>query len=401
MTSHATRRGARLVVTLLAGICLGNGASGPADEADTRLAALRRSERSARPPASPAAAAELAHIGNLYLEGGRLGPAIEILLETIERNPDDELSLARLVLGYVRRGDFDFARSYLELAAQRDLAGKSSADLFVEIGERFSGANRLSSAVLAWQLYRRSGGSDPAVLSRLERATRELSATAGQRLLESDRFMIFADEALPLPELRRIEDGLSADYDRQAALFGVPLSARQVVVLHSGRRYFSLVSIPDWVSGVFDGKIRLSLDASRPSSPQVEAVLSHELAHAFIREVSKGRAPGWLHEGLAQWCSGRRIPRRDFRRELAGWRPRSLAEMEGTLAVSLDVNSMRAGYAEALGLVEYLVERHGEGTVFCLVRDLGEGADISEALRREAQASATDLVARWSAWAGL
>ena len=35
-----------------------------------------------------------------------------------------------------------------------------------------------------------------------------------------------------------------------------------------------------------------------------ELLLSHELAHAFIRQASGGRAPGWLHEGLAQWAEG-------------------------------------------------------------------------------------------------
>jgi hypothetical protein len=75
--------------------------------------------------------------------------------------------------------------------------------------------------------------------------------------------------------------------------------------------------------------------------------------------------------------------------------------MEGNLTANFDPQQARANYAEALGLVEYLVEKRGEGSVFCLVRDLGEGLDLAEALRRDAHMNAAELVAGWKAWAGL
>lgn len=402
MTTGASRRRAALPLGLLCAAFLGGAvhAREGADDVDDRLAALRRSEQSARPPSAQSATRELAEIGRLYLESGRLGPAIEVLDETVARNPDDALSLARLVLAYARREDFDFASSYLEVAAQHEPA-RSDSVLYAEIGNRLAAVNRLDAAVMAWELYRRGGGSDRSVLSMLDRAKRELSATPGQRSLANDHFSIFADEAVPTSDLRRVESALSDEYDRQASLFGAPLEKPQVVVLYGGRRYFSLVSIPDWVSGVFDGKIRVSLDVSRPSGPEVEAVLSHELAHAFIREISGGRAPGWLHEGLAQWCSGRRIPRADFRRELGSGHPRSLGDMEGNLAIPFDPDSARANYAEALGIVEYLVATRGEGSIFCLVRDLGAGEELAPAIRRESGMTSAQLVSAWKSWAGL
>ena len=367
---------------------------------DARLSALRKAEQSARPPSESHVAAELAAIGRGYLEAGRLGPAAEVLEETVARFPDDSASLARLVLALARREDFEFARSYLDLAAEREPAA-GERELYVEIGNRFSAVHRLDAAALAWDLYRRAGGTDASVLARLGRTQRELSATPGQRSLASDHFTIFGDESVAPADLARIEAALTAEYDRQAALFGADLGSPQVVIIHGGRRYFSLISIPDWVSGVFDGNIRVSLDVSRPYAPETESVLSHELSHAFIRQLSGGRAPSWLHEGLAQWCSGRRIPKSDFRRELGQSRPRTLAEMEGNLAANFDPQRARANYAEALGLVEYLVQKRGEGSVFCIVRDLGNGADMAEALRREAQMSGAELVAGWRSWAGL
>jgi len=71
------------------------------------------------------------------------------------------------------------------------------------------------------------------------------------------------------------------------------------------------------------------------------------------------------------------------------------------LAADLDPQRARANYAEALGLVEYLIERRGEGSVFCLVRDLGTGDALADALRNEAQMTGAELVAGWKAWAGV
>ena len=75
--------------------------------------------------------------------------------------------------------------------------------------------------------------------------------------------------------------------------------------------------------------------------------------------------------------------------------------LEKGLAARFDPESTRASYAEALGLVEYLVATRGEGSVFCLVRDLGEGQTFAGALLRETALSPEGLLAAWKGWAGV
>ena len=83
----------------------------------------------------------------------------------------------------------------------------------------------------------------------------------GQRSMRFEHFTIFADADVG-QELVRL-----AGEDLEAALRGAGAAARralatpQVVVLYSGRSYFSLASVPDWVSGLYDGKIRVSVEA--------------------------------------------------------------------------------------------------------------------------------------------
>jgi len=38
---------------------------------------------------------------------------------------------------------------------------------------------------------------------------------------------------------------------------------------------------------------------------ELAQVLRHELTHSFIQQITHGRAPQWLHEGIAQVEEGR------------------------------------------------------------------------------------------------
>jgi len=374
----------------------------PAPDLARQLALLRRRAADSRGGAAASAgiARDLERIGRGYLDIGETGRAIELLEEAYGLDERNGLVLAELTLAYVRAEDFPFARFYLELAERR--AAEAPPEIYATLGEAYYGLNRVEDAVLAWEQFERLHGNDPVVLKRLSRARQELSLSRGQRFLETPDFAIYSDQSISQDVTEKVSDRLSATYRAQAALFGTRLDASQVVVLYAGRSYFSLVSVPEWVSGVFDGKIRLSIDPDGGVTPALEGVLAHELAHALVRKVSNDRAPGWLHEGVAQWCEGKRVFRKDFREAFAGGRrPLSLKEMEGNLARRADRAASRANYAEALGLIEYLVQQRGEGAVVCLLDALGEGASLEDALRRETGLTGTELVSAWKAWARL
>jgi len=373
----------------------------PADPLHSDLQALRRRAADVRPGTAEArpVAAELSRIGRGYLEKGDTGRAVELLEEAYGYDPENGLVLALLTLAYVRRSDFPFARFYLDLAEQR--APRAPAEAYEILGEVYYSLNRLEDALLAWEHFQRLGGDKLAALRRLMKVRQELALASGQRYLETERFSFFWDPAIPPASVERIADRLAATYRQQSAFFGTDLPGAQIVVLYSGRSYFSLVSVPDWVSGVFDGKIRVSLDPDGGLTDELSAVLAHELAHAFIRHASADRAPGWLHEGLAQWWEGKRIPRYEIRDDFRSRSPYTLAEMEGNLARRADRAAARANYVQALAVVEYLFERSGEGAVACLVRDLGEGQTFSEALRGETGLTPDELFRKWKEWARL
>ena len=106
-------------------------------------------------------------------------------------------------------------------------------------------------------------------------------------------------------------------------------------------------------------------------------------------------------EGLAQWFEGKRVLRGEFRQMLARQPFYSLAEMEGNLARKGDRATTRSNYVEALGLVEYLMQGRGPGAIACVVRGLGQGSTLEEALLRETGFTPAELLAGFRTWAGL
>jgi len=374
----------------------------PAPQLARDLATLRRHAGAAPPDAERAreVAAELGRIGQGYLDIGESGRAVELLEEAYGLDEENGLVLANLTLAYVREENFPFARFYLELAEQR--ATKAPPEAYAALGKVYYAMNRLEDAVLAWEQFERLEGNDPVLLKHLARAKQELSLSRGQRALEAGRFTVFSDQAIPPEIVERVAESLAESHREQAPFLGAGLDSVQVVVLYAGRDYFSLVSVPEWVAGVFDGKIRVSMDPAQGLTPALEGVLSHELAHALVRKASADRAPGWLHEGLAQWVEGKRLLPADFREIFSGGRkPSSLEEMDGGLGRKSARSAARALYAEALGLVEYLVQFRGEGAVRCLLAEIAAGQPTDEALRRETGWNGAELVAGWRRWTGL
>lgn len=363
-------------------------------------AILRRAETTT--PGEPEArrlSTELEEIGVGYLRRGDSGRAIELLGEAYALNEGNGSALAELTLAYAGQEDFDAAAFYLRLAEDR--GGGGSPETYASIGEIFYGLHRLDEAVTAWGEAIRLGGQDPALLRRLARSRDELAVARGQRSLSSENFAIFAEPAVPEALLRRAADELEAAHRAQSAFFGAPLAKRQVVVLYGGRAFFALASVPDWVSGVYDGKIRVALRPNVEDSPALSGVLAHELAHALMRQVSGDRAPGWLHEGLAQWLEGRRVSRGEVRSEMRRHAARSIEELEERFPGAMDRAEARALYMQSLSLVEYLASVRGEGALGCLVVRLREGDSLADALRRETGFGPRDLFAGWRSWAGV
>jgi hypothetical protein len=110
---------------------------------------------------------------------------------------------------------------------------------------------------------------------------------------------------------------------------------------------------PYWAAASFDGQVHLPLDpASDPS--RRDAILRHELTHAFMAWAGAGNVPLWLNEGLAQYYQGARCDRLpDAATE--SW----LDSLESRRTfVDLDEDQAELAYTFSLAVAQELMELH-------------------------------------------
>ncbi len=99
--------------------------------------------------------------------------------------------------------------------------------------------------------------------------------------------------------------------------FKEPKTPVEVILYPQDRFKKVLKHGPQWASGVFDGRIRVSIPSSgTPTNEkfnQVERILRHELTHALLASMTMFRTmPTWINEGIAQRLECAYECRRDF-----------------------------------------------------------------------------------------
>jgi hypothetical protein len=164
---------------------------------------------------------------------------------------------------------------------------------------------------------------------------------------------------------------LDRHYATLARAFDHQPQAPIPVILLSRESYYDATGAPAWSGGQydsFDGRVRIpiaGLQAALP--PELDETLVHELTHSFVADLSSGRAPRELHEGLAQYMEGRRMSQLDAERL------RALAD--GRL------RGVSGFYFGALWFVEDLLAQRGQGGINDLLRAMTATGSTDEAFR--------------------
>jgi len=111
-------------------------------------------------------------------------------------------------------------------------------------------------------------------------------------------------------------------------------------------------------------------------------VLRHELAHSFINQLSGGRCPQWLNEGIAQALEPKSLSSRGRRlAELFKARQEiPFNTLEGSFMRFSPAEAVLA-YDESLAAVLFISDTYGLSDLHRILQRLGEGNSSEAALR--------------------
>ena len=154
------------------------------------------------------------------------------------------------------------------------------------------------------------------------------------------------------------------------------------MTLYTEQAFFDVTRAPSWSGALNDGKLRIPVSGLSSLTPELARVLKHELAHSFINQLSAGRCPPWLHEGIAQLLEPKSLGSDGHQLALLFKSQRNipLNVLEGSF-MRFSGGEAYLAYAESLAAVSYINDTYGMGDIQRILQRLSEGSSTEAALR--------------------
>jgi hypothetical protein len=278
----------------------------------------------------------------------------------------------------VRTGNATEALPYAERAVR---SAPDSPDALTVLGYVQFAADRTQDAIRTWKrsLELRP---DATVQKYLEKAQRDATAEADYTENESSHFVLKYEGKQTSDALRgQLLATLESEYDDLVRELGIAPRNSIPVVLYTEQSFFDVTEAPSWSGAVFDGKLRIPINGLTSVTPELARVLKHELAHSFIRQLSGGRCPQWLNEGIAQAVEPKQIAHGKLLADLfRDQREIPLNALEGSF-MQFSSTQATVAYEESLAAVQYISETYGMSDVQRILERLGQGNSTEAALR--------------------
>ena len=238
------------------------------------------------------------------------------------------------------------------------------------------------------EVWRRSFEQEPndRLREKILKAERELHASRDYDFAASSHFNVRYDGDVDLTLAAAVMEFLEEQFWQLSDLFRHSPPQPITVQLYPRREFREVTRAPEWVGGLYDGKIRVPLGGLNRLDPRARNVLRHELAHAVIHSKTRGNCPRWLHEGLAQIVEEKALLESDLRAAAARLAAGEPAAWE----------AQGFSYPMALSLVRFLESRQGFDGLVYLLQQLGDGGTTDEALKAVYGQDYAEICADWS-----
>jgi Tfp pilus assembly protein PilF len=268
----------------------------------TYVAELENEARSGRAPANWNAAVAH-HLAAMFESAhGEMDLAMADERQAVTYAPEEPVLLTNLAYLHLRRSEFTQSLEYLERARR---AAPEDPDVTKLTGWAYYGLNKLDQAVTEWK-HALALRPDREIEAALKKALRDKEEEAQYKENESRHFTLrysgASEPALARDVLRMLEHHFDAIESELS--YAPPDSI--AVILYTQQAFAGITQAPAWVSALNDGRIRVPVQGLSSVTPELSRVLRHELTHSFVQQKTRGRAPTWIQEGLAQWMEGKR-----------------------------------------------------------------------------------------------
>lgn len=355
--------------------------------------ALDQLERDGKPDL---AAAGYFLAGKHEVDRGNMAQAKHYFDLALRLEPNNSTLLTYYAACLLRTGHAAEAVTYAERAVRVD---SDSPDALAMLGFAKFAADHTQDAIRAWKKSLKLR-PDPVVAQHLERAEREQNAESDFSQHESTHFNLHFEGKQTSESFRRdVLATLESHYDDLVRNLGYSPHNTIAVTLYTEQAFFDVTRAPSWSGAVNDGKLRIPISGMNSMTSDLSRVLKHELTHSFVNQMSNGRCPTWLHEGIAQVEEGKSSATygRPLAQLFAAGQEIPYNALEGSFMRFSTPEAVTA-YAESLAAVEYIRDTYGMSDIPRILDRLSQGSSMEVALRSTIHADYSQLrdeLAKW------
>jgi tetratricopeptide (TPR) repeat protein len=317
--------------------------------------------------------------GKFEFEHGNIAQARRYFESAVRFQPENSTILIYYAALLVRTGNAAEALPYAQRAVR---SAPSSPDAYTMLGYAQFASDRTKEAVSSWKrsLELRP---DATVQQFLAKAQREDAVESDFSQHESSHFVLHYEGKQVTESFRsQILAALESDYDDLARDLGNPPRDNILVTLYTEQAFFDVTHAPSWSGAINDGKLRIPVNGLSSVTLELARVLKHELAHSFINQLSGGRCPHWLHEGIAQLLEPKSLSGDGHQLALLFKAQHNipLNVLEGSFMNFSGVEAYVA-YAESLAAVSYINDSYGMSDIQRILQLISQGSSTEAALR--------------------
>jgi peptidase MA superfamily protein/tetratricopeptide repeat protein len=317
--------------------------------------------------------------GKYEFEHGNIAQSRQYFESALRFQPNNSTILVYYSALLVRTGNAAQALPYAQRAVA---AAPNSPDAYTMLGYAQFASDHTKEAVASWKrsLELRP---DSTVQQFLAKAQREQTVESDFASGESTHFTLHYEGKQTSEALRgQILQALESDYDDLVRDLGNPPRDNILVTLYTEQAFFDVTHAPTWSGAINDGKLRIPVSGLSSMTSELAHVLKHELAHSFITQLSGGRCPPWLHEGIAQFLEPKSLGGDGHQLSLLYKAQQNipLNALEGSFQNFSGVQAYVA-YAESLAAVSYINDSYGMSDIQRILERLSQGNSTEAALR--------------------
>ncbi|MBI2413023.1 MAG: tetratricopeptide repeat protein [Deltaproteobacteria bacterium] len=165
-------------------------------------------------------------------------------------------------------------------------------------------------------------------------------------------------------------------------------------LLYTKETFRDVTRSPAWAGAIYDGRIKIPAGGLADKTSELEKVVFHEYTHAVVHRISKGRAPMWLNEGIAQYEEGKSSVANAEEISEAVSSGMRLKLLEGSF-MGYNSSTAHTAYLLSLSSTEYIIREFGVSAVKRVLENLGSGMSLDESLKASVYMSYDELDKAW------